>query len=111
MPRRPPGPWFHSCETAVQEHGGAVDAGAVCGAEWQKKSPTEKRAQLRAEGDRSMHAKKHHAKKHAKKHHPKKHAKKHHAKKRAAKKKKPVHHARFRVTRGAGGKTKVEIVR
>src|SRR6266545_356273 len=42
-PGRPPKAWFHRCETAVKRRGGAYDPKAVCGAQWQRKSESEKR--------------------------------------------------------------------
>lgn len=36
MPNRPPRQWMRDCIAGVASHGGAVDPGAVCGAQWQR---------------------------------------------------------------------------
>ena len=71
MPHRPPKDWFRRCESAVAESGSAIDPGAVCGAEWQKKSGQGKRAIVDAEEGRRSMSKKKPKKKHAKKSHAK----------------------------------------
>ena len=95
MPGRPPKKWFGACESAVAESGGAVDPGAVCGAEWQKKSESERRELTRASEGTAMRAKKrtHHKKSHPTKRHAKKSAHRAHAKRpHTAHKRKAAHH-------------------
>lgn len=42
-PGHPPKAWFNRCVQGVRKSGGAYDPQAVCGAQWQKKSESEKR--------------------------------------------------------------------
>ncbi len=46
-PRRPPRQWFRDCVAGVEAGGSAYDPQAVCGAQWQRLSASQKRAAVR----------------------------------------------------------------
>ena len=46
-PRRPPRDWFRDCVAGVEAGGSAYDPQAVCGAQWQRLSASQKRAAVR----------------------------------------------------------------